>query len=201
MLKKFKGIKKNKNNFDNWLLSIFLLINFLLISLMIWRHTWKSISTFVGDNYISIIVIVVFSITFFYFSSIQALKRKPSLQTIAIYILILSLVTFQLLGINPLLENLFHQPGFITSNTLFTFVTLIIFSFILGQFDFPSTDSWKTLYLGIRENFYKNISLFIIIFLMVSVIGFVNQNWIYVLSTLGMIKIMYLGKAVLSNLK
>lgn len=197
--KRLKSLKLSKAN--SYLILTLVIYNALIIGLGIYLNTWRYNAQFIKFNILQLAIILIMSTMIFVLSYKYMMKKRASVALLIAFVASLMLLIYITSGLNIILEELLNKPSYSASNILFVYISLIIFSLLLSHYDFPIIDSAKKFYIAVRDNFYKHIGLFMILMLVVSYAGFMNESFIYIISSFILIDNFYLLKALLSNLR
>ena len=194
-------INSSLQKFDYILVGVFVFINALIAGGTYYRNIYEYAFSFLLLNYTSIVIIFLACIALFILSFRSFSKKMPSAGLLITFILILSVFFYNVISINNILESITSRASFSTGNNIFTFLSLIICGMIISRYDFPQTFNLYEYYKSLMQHFYSNIAVYISLALIIAVIGYMNTTFIYAISLVVLIEIVYLSKALLANIR
>ncbi|BDQ05125.1 MAG: hypothetical protein KatS3mg084_0643 [Candidatus Dojkabacteria bacterium] len=199
--KVYTNIKLSLRKFDYFLIFVFVLLNSLIIFLSIFYQLYEYIWQFARANLFTLIFIIIAGITLFYFSYRQFVRKKPNFISLLIYFFVLSLFIYCVIGINFLLNNVLEKASFTNGINIFIFTTLFLCVTMLSKYDFPQIFKLVELYKASQNYFYANLGVFLAFALVISVIGYMNVTFVYVIAFFVVLIMLFTAKALLANIR
>lgn len=197
-LPKFKfSLKK----FDQKLIGLFLIVQLLLLGLTFYKNSYQFNYTYVRNYFIQLIIIYIAVSVFFFFAYRDYVKKNLYFTLYAIYLFLIGLLGANIVGLNALVENLTNRDFFSNSNYIFVTLFLILVFTLISKYDFPNTENFKEFYIEAISHFKRNIGVFLALALIVALLSFYVETFVYAISFVLIIDSIYLAKAFLANIR
>lgn len=197
----FKKPQFKVNKFTTIILLIPLVIMLTVWGLAVYETTWAYAWNYLKINVIQLVIIFFVGIVIFYNSYKRSMRRTPSRNLMITYTGLSCILLLTVIAIPITIEQLSNRGSFSIGGYLFTNLALIFSMISLASYDLPFLDNEKEMYLGAKNNFFRNLGLFLALFFVVALIGLMNRAFLYAVSALVVLVQLYLLKSALSNLR
>jgi hypothetical protein len=203
LIKKIRAPKSNMqvSKFNVALIMLFLVLNAILSVAGLYNGIYHFTATFLKNNYIATIAILLLNTLVLFLTFRDYLKKKPDWMFISVYLFVIVVTSFNIISINYTLDYFLKKAIFSSGDYIFTFMTMILAGLLVSKYDFAVTANFKEFYKTSMAHFYKNLGLFFSIALIVSILGFIDHTYVYAVGLLLIMVWVYPAKAILANLK
>lgn len=193
--------KLNFKKFELQLLGIFLVVQFVLAALSFYENSFQFSYTFLNAYYITLVCIYLIVTTVLLFSYRSYTKKTFGFWFYIFYLFTTLFLTYNIISLNPSLENITNRAFFSNSNYIFIILILTLVLTVISKYDFPLTENFVEFYHESITHFKRNLGVFISIAVLVSVLGFYVGTFVYAISFILVIDSVYLLKALLANIR
>ncbi len=187
--------------FDYVLIFLSTLSIMLIVVLSFYYRLNEYIWQFVRANVFSLVFIILANCVLFYWSYQNFVRKRPSIVGLLFYAFIVSVFVYGLLGVVFILDGVLSKAHFTNGINIFIFTHLLFFVTMLSKYDFPKTVSFIEFYKAFSNYLLTYFGVFLVVCLVVSVIGYINMTFVYVIATMFSIWLLFISKALLANIR
>ncbi|MFW5720051.1 MAG: hypothetical protein ACOCXT_03435 [Candidatus Dojkabacteria bacterium] len=181
-------------------LSILVLSLLVILPSIIFATIYYAL-VFLQANVLHVIVLSIAGLSVFYLSYQTFVKKSPGYAVTSAYVVLLALYMFSVISVSSLLQFLAGEPVFSISNYIVIYFVLILTSIVISRYDIRIVTGVKQLYLVCTDHIRSNIGIWLALSMVIAILGFQNQIYLYGIVVVWSMVISYLIKVLLSNLR